>query len=148
MVETLDYDDPDPPRMTLDQWGRAVAHSSKVTAARMHVQDEKRMNQLLETYNEAGALSETASTAIMEWAKAVVWNDRVVGFITEAIARIDEGDSADPPRIPPRTRNRHWDAAYELFESDNTDAAVAGAFIMQLLAIQEAACDIQAVRRN
>jgi len=25
---------------------------------------------------------------------------------------------------------------------------VAGAFIMQLLAIQEAACDIQAVRRN
>jgi hypothetical protein len=47
MMETLDYDDPDPPRMTPDQWGRAVAHSPKVTAARMHVQDEKRMNQLL-----------------------------------------------------------------------------------------------------
>lgn len=57
-------------------------------------------------------------------------------------------DDPDPPRIPPRTRNRHWDAAYELFGSDNTDAAVAGAFIMQLLAIQEAACDIQSVRRN
>ena len=32
-METLDYDDPDPPRMTPDQWGRSVAHSHKVMAA-------------------------------------------------------------------------------------------------------------------
>jgi hypothetical protein len=84
----------------------------------------------------------------MEWARTTIQNARMVEFITEAVARIDEGGSADVPRIPPRTRNRHWDAAYELFSSDNTDEAVAGAFVMQLLAIQEAACDIQAVRRN
>ena len=56
--------------------------------------------------------------------------------------------SAETTRLLPRTWNRHWDAAYELFGSDNTDYAVAGAFVMQMLAIQEAACDIQSVRQN
>lgn len=147
-VDELDYDDPDPPRLTPDQWGRAVAHSPKVTAARMHLQDEKRMNQLLETYNEAGALSEEASDSVLGWAIKTVDNDRMAGFLSDAISRIAHGDEADVPRIPPRTRNQHWDAAYTLFAADNTDYAVAGAFIFQLLAIQEAACDLQDVRRN
>lgn len=147
-LDRLTYEDPDPPRLTPDQWARAVAHSPKVTAARMHDQDNQRMNQLLETYNEAGALTPEAGDAVMGWARSVLESGRMAGFISDAVARIDQGDDADVPRIPPRTRNRHWDAAYDLFAADNVDRAVAGAFVLQLLAIQEAACDLQSIRRN
>mgnify|MGYP007124919507 CR=1 FL=1 len=145
---TPKYDDPDPPRLTPDQWGRSVAHSYKVTAARMAHQDNQRMNQLLGVFNEAGALSEKASELVFGGAVETVESDRMAGFLSDAIGRMGQGDTADVPRIPPRTRNRHWDGAYALFAAEDTDQAVAGAFILQLLSIQEAACDLQTARRN
>jgi len=147
-ASTLDYEDPNPPRLTPDQWGRSVAHSYKVTAARMSHEDNERLNDLLKAYNDAGALSEEAGELVVGWAATTIDNNRMAGFLSDAVDRIADGDEADVPRIPPRTRSRHWDGAYTLFAAEDTDQAVAGAFILQLLSIQEAACDLQSVRRN
>jgi hypothetical protein len=107
------------------------------------------MSERLEGYSEqAVTLTAETEAAVMKWARTTIGNARMAGFISETIGRIKQGSAGIRPRIPPPTREEHWEAARPFFESSDEDEALAGALVFYFLSVQQAAYELHEVRCN